>query len=395
MQKLAKFKIAIIGIYIPRHRRNMGGPMAVFSYLADSYTKFKRSCKLDNDVIQIKFISQAYLRTEPFKETEVEVVPIVKILFLLKFIRSFIKERYDIINIQGISELGGIVALIGKLMGSILVYSCHGLALIEKIQGRKVPWRLLILERIIVNLTDYVITVSNIFKKVIYTHFKNIKLDRIFVIYNGLDDDWINIGKEVPPNCYDITDKYLLFIGELSENKGFDILLQAFFKLKNKYNNLKMLVIGKDPKGKFLKILTQYSDSIINIEEVKDRNMLKNLYRCALAFVLPSRIDSFPLTVIEAMSQGVPVVVSRNVGTSEIIKPYNDGLIVKVGDVDDLVEKLEMIITNHELTSKIRENARKLATTLRWENVLFNYIKLYMYLIQQRYKTVKLGHQDY
>jgi len=386
MNELAKLKVAIVGIYLPKFRRDVGGPRAVFSYLADSYTTLKRSCKLNSDKIQIKFISQTYLNSTPFKGVEVEVVPIMRFLYLLKFIKLFIKERYNVINIQGISELGALVSLLGKLMGSIIVYSCHGLALVEKIQGREVPWRLLILERIIVNLADYVTTVSNIFKKIIHAYFKNLKLEKIFVIYNGLDDDWINMDKEIPPKCPDIADKYLLFIGELSEIKGFDILLQAFFKLKNKYNNLKLVVVGKDPKGRFLKVLTHHSDSIIYIEKVKDLATLRNLYKCALAFVLPSRIDSFPLTVIEAMSQGVPVVITSNVGTSEIIEPYKSGLVVKVGDVNDLVEKLDLIITNHELSSNIGENARKLVSTLRWEMVLLDYIKLFKYLIQSRYK---------
>jgi len=386
VKKSKELKIAVIGIYVPKYRRDVGGPGAVFSYLADSYAKLKRCCKLNNDKVQIKFISQTYLQTIPFKEVEVYVVPIMRIPYLLRFIKSFIKEKYDIINIQGISELGALVALLGKLMGSIIVYSCHGLAVLEKMQGREVPLRLLILERIIISLTDYVTTVSNLFKKVIHFYFRNIKLNKIFVIYNGLDDYWININNKTPPKCCNIADKYLLFIGELSEIKGFDILLHAFFKLRSKYNDIKLVVVGKDPKGRFLKVLTQHSDSIIYIEKVKDLTTLRNLYRCALAFVLPSRIDSLPLTVFEAMSQGVPVVITQNVGTSEIIESYKNGLVVKVGDVNDLVEKLELIITNYELSNIIRENAKKLASTLRWEIVFVNYIKLFKYLIQLRYK---------
>jgi glycosyltransferase involved in cell wall biosynthesis len=82
------------------------------------------------------------------------------------------------------------------------------------------------------------------------------------------------------------------------------------------------------------------------------------LYRKADLFVLPSFTESCPLTVIEAMASGLPVIASDVGGMSEIISNRKDGLLVRPGDSTMLARGILLILEDNKLRKKIAKLAR-------------------------------------
>src|SRR5690606_15421482 len=76
-------------------------------------------------------------------------------------------------------------------------------------------------------------------------------------------------------------------------------------------------------------------------------------------FVNPSQMESFGVSVLEAMACGKPVVVTAVGGLKEIVQDQINGLYVQVDDVHDLIEKMETLLSNEVLRKSLSSNARE------------------------------------
>jgi len=362
-------KILIVGIYSPLERYKGGGPVAVFSHLSETIAKVAPRHEID-------LVSQSYLHGGEIRldgSKTVRCVPILKIKKLLLFITMILHKKYDVINLQGISELNAIVAIVAKIRGATLLYTSHGFVLDEIRLGRKHSLRLLIEERVITKLSDHIVTVSIQFKERIHKTLRYPR-ERISVIYNGISEYWLQ--NHVVPYKNEEANRYILFVGVTSKIKGFDILLRAFNALKKRNKGLRLFVVGKKPADELLAYAGEAVSDISFLQKVPT-DALRQLYRGAVAFVLPSREDSFPLVVMEALSQGVPVVISDKVGATEIIEDGKHGMIFGSGDIDALCSCVETIIKHEDFRRKVTVEGPRLAASRSWQNVLDEYLKLF------------------
>ena len=105
-------------------------------------------------------------------------------------------------------------------------------------------------------------------------------------------------------------DKYLLVVGRITHEKGFDILIRAFLRLKTEH--LKLVIVGGvDAEKAYAERLRALADSPnILFTGALFGEPLRQLYSHARLFVLPSREEGFPLTLLEAMNYGLPIVAS-------------------------------------------------------------------------------------
>ncbi len=127
-------------------------------------------------------------------------------------------------------------------------------------------------------------------------------------------------------------DFVILNVGSMTENKGIDYLLVAFFILKQKYSNVKLIL--KDQSNLFNVYATQYLkkmkeskySNLLNEENIKDiiiisKNLkisdLNNLYNIADCYVSPYRAEGFNLTPLEAASSGTPIIVTKGGSTDD------------------------------------------------------------------------------
>ena len=82
------------------------------------------------------------------------------------------------------------------------------------------------------------------------------------------------------------------------------------------------------------------------------------LYSLASAFILPSFSESFPLTILEAMSCGVPVIASNVGGVPEIVQNEKDAILINAGDNQELAKAVSRILVNDNFVNDIKINSR-------------------------------------
>lgn len=132
-------------------------------------------------------------------------------------------------------------------------------------------------------------------------------------------------------------DFVVLFIGNDWKKKGFDPLLKALAQLEDL--PWRLLVRGTDDLGLYRSLLASLGvEDRIRFE--KSRPEVLPFYAAADLYVAPSLEDGFNLPVIEAMSCGLPVVASRHMGASELIRDGETGLILDNPQNDELLARL-------------------------------------------------------
>lgn len=127
-------------------------------------------------------------------------------------------------------------------------------------------------------------------------------------------------------------DKVILSLSRLSHVKGLDLLIQAFSLLAKKDSGFKLIIAGPDENGQKSKL-----EQLIKIEKIQDKviftgmanQAMKNeLFSIADIFALFSRYESFGIVVLESLSCGLPVCLSKNVGIANEIQSKECGVIV-------------------------------------------------------------------
>ena len=188
-----------------------------------------------------------------------------------------------------------------------------------------------------------------------------------FVIPNGLD---LTDYKHLPEkgsfkNKYPVLNgkKYILFLGRINKQKGLDILVNAFRELSKIDKDLYLVIAGPDNFG-YQKEVEKLLRGCGLLERALFTGMLtKNDKLAAFVdaeiFVLSSYFENFGMSVIEAMACGTPVVISNRVGISHDVEQNKAGLVADL-QVESLVDKIKMLITDSHLRDEISANGRRL-----------------------------------
>jgi GalNAc-alpha-(1->4)-GalNAc-alpha-(1->3)-diNAcBac-PP-undecaprenol alpha-1,4-N-acetyl-D-galactosaminyltransferase len=178
------------------------------------------------------------------------------------------------------------------------------------------------------------------------------------VIYNPIvikDDGYTD---QLPAEV-DTNKNWLVSMGRLTEQKGFDLLLQAFSKIAHKYPNWQLLILGK---GELLKELEQMRDNLgLSNEQVIFTGALKNpfaVFKKAKLFAMASRNEGFPMAHGEALACSLPVIATDcPSGPSEMVRHDVDGLLVPNQDVTALAEAIESIVSDDQKRQQLAAKA--------------------------------------
>jgi glycosyltransferase involved in cell wall biosynthesis len=154
----------------------------------------------------------------------------------------------------------------------------------------------------------------------------------------------------------------ILHIGSIETRKGQDVLIEAVKGLSKEYRDkIQVFLIGRKLNNPFFEKMQRLLKGSSNIEwlgELPHKEVAILMYRAQL-FVCSSRDEVFPLTILEAMSAGKPVIAADVGGVREMITDGVDGFIVPNGDFQSLREKIEYCIKNPAVLQKVGGNARE------------------------------------
>ena len=147
----------------------------------------------------------------------------------------------------------------------------------------------------------------------------------------------------------------VLFVtaGRLNIQKQHDVLIKAFAQLSNQYQKAQLLIAGEGPLRDQLEKQAQDSNLADRVHFLGVRSDIPDILNAADVFVLSSQWEGNPLSVMEAMAAGKPIVATTVGGVPELIDDQSTGLLVPPGDIDALAHALQYFLANPQMIEQL------------------------------------------
>ena len=219
-----------------------------------------------------------------------------------------------------------------------------------------------------------IIFISNAYKTKIIKYipecYKQEIIDKSVVIPNGIDNYFLeNIGQ---PKKLKKQTLNLVYTGRIDKNKNLDTTIKCCNKmLKNKYS-VNFTIIGSIAYKKYNKILKKYN--FINYMGQKNKEEIINIYKDMDIFVMPSKHETFGLVYAEALTQGPPVIYTKNEGFDQLFEDGEVGYAIKYNDYLKMEQRINNIVENYE---KISKNCIEKSLIFNWNDIADKYMNIY------------------
>jgi len=306
-------------------------------------------------------------------------LPIVKNLSL-KLAKDLDSSNIDILHCQGIYRLPSVWLLQRSLRKRKRILTAHALQeAIEIVKHSKCSF---LLRSFFVNLLrnmDHIIALSTTdLRSLLYL---GIPKNKITVIPNGIDTERFSKRKRFVERNERLK---ILCVARFTENKNHEPLIYALRKLRD---NL-------DVEAYFIGAITdhEYFERIVKLIErqklekyvkiglsLDDPSVIDCYLSCDL-FVLPSIRETFPLTILEALYAGLPVVASRVGDIPDIVKDETNGFLVTPNDPKQLYERCLQVLKDEKIRNEIRNRNMEIAKNYAWSRIAASTYALYQQL---------------
>lgn len=207
-----------------------------------------------------------------------------------------------------------------------------------------------------IEATDIFLAPSKFVKKTL--EYSNIPAEKILLCPYGTNFAPVSYEKTV-----NIRGKLqAIYVGNATAMKGIYYLLQAASRLQDKVH---LTVVGSyDNSDHFF---DPYFEACTFVGRVPHKSVQEYLNK-ADVFVFPSLGEGLSLAVLEAMSCGLPCIVSENSGANDAIREGENGFVVKTHSVEEITEKLLWCCDNKEKLSEMGQKATETAMEFTWES---------------------------
>lgn len=227
------------------------------------------------------------------------------------------------------------------------------------------------------------IILAKLWQKVLFLFLKS--SDKIICVSNALKEIYKDSGLSknkltaiynLPPKeektASSKNSKTILYVGKLSYGKGTDLLIDAYKIVKKKMPQAKLILAG--PKSNSIGIIPE---EVTYLGKLKHDEVL-GLYKKTSVYVSPSRWpEPLSRSTLEALSFGLPLIVSNKGGNKEVVKDKINGYLA-ILNADDLAKKILLILSGKQLQKKMGEQSLFLLNTrFNREKLLEQHIELY------------------
>jgi glycosyltransferase involved in cell wall biosynthesis len=180
---------------------------------------------------------------------------------------------------------------------------------------------------------------------------------KIAYLPNSIDTNFFKPEKQKEENL-------LLFVGRISEGKGLQVLLKA---LEHLTKSIHLVIIGPQNWNteyfqetlKMIEKMNQKRKHRVEYLGPMEHQELVEWYQIASLFILPSFGEGFPVTILEALACGTPVIATPVGGVPEVIKNNKTGILVPVGDHLQLAKAIQHLTENADIRQKMSCEGRK------------------------------------
>lgn len=223
-----------------------------------------------------------------------------------------------------------------------------------------------------------IVFLSNSYKNYVIDRYvdeneKNGILEKCIVIPNGIDDFFLS-------NIYNSKSKHspirLAFVGRIDKNKNVISIIEAMNILERRGIRTELHMMG-DMIDKEVKHIIQGKENIRHYSHSSKVQVLQ-LLRNMDIYVMPSITETFGLTYVEAMSQGVPIIYSKGQGFDGQFRDGYVGYRVESRNAADIADKIQLIISDYD---RISANCLCSCKRFSWSDISKQYENLYLSII--------------
>lgn len=178
---------------------------------------------------------------------------------------------------------------------------------------------------------------------------------------------------------YGLKEKVVLHFGRLSHEKNVDLLIKSFHLLAKKHSNVSLLIIGDGPTKKRLVKLTKklgLERAISFTGFINHQTLLScGLLNVGDIFATASTMENNPMAVLEAEMNSLPIIGVKQAGLIELVS--SNGFLVEPGNIESFADKMEEVLFDEKLTSKMGAESLKLIEPYSINNVVDKLLGFY------------------
>jgi glycosyltransferase involved in cell wall biosynthesis len=282
-------------------------------------------------------------------------------------------KRYDVIHVHSVPDFEVFASLIPRMTGSKVILDIHDIvpefyaSKFNKGRDSLVFKSLVLLEKLSIAFSNHVIVANHIWRETLLS--RSVKPEKCTVVLNYPDT---SVFRKYPRTRAD--GKFvMMYPGSLNWHQGLDVAIKAFAKIADKFPDAEFQIYGEGAEKKALLGLVQELNMLDRILflGMKPTNEIALIMANADLGVVPKRAvsfgnEAFSTKIPEFMAVGVPVLAS-----STMIDRYyfNDSQILffRSEDVDDLASKMETLINDSQLRSRLVECGDAFVRDNNWD----------------------------
>ncbi len=283
------------------------------------------------------------------------------------------EHDFDVIHAHDwLTYLAGIVAK--RISGKPLVVHVHATEFDRS--GENVNRMVYDLERTGMEHADAVVAVSNLTRNIVINRY-GIDKSRVFTVHNAVD---FSGREEKEGHKKVVKEKVITFLGRITFQKGPEYFIEAANKVLKAYPNVRFVMAGSgDMMNQMvrrvakLRIGTRFTfTGFLTGDDVN------NMYSQSDVYVMPSVSEPFGISPLEAMRMGVPVIISKQSGVSEVLK---HAIKVDFWDVDALADAMYGLLAYPTLTDTLKEEGTEEVNSLNWSDSAVNVKTIYQTIL--------------
>lgn len=274
-----------------------------------------------------------------------------KIVYATKaaIIAAAIMWRYDIIHFHTTPDRLGLLIqmpelLLAKLFKKKIVIEIHvGNQLNAHTGNQLFKW--------VLRKANLIVLLAKHWEQLFKDKYTDINVPTA-VLYNACKTQF--------PTSVQDKEKSIIMAAYFNSNKAPDLLLQAWAKIKDKYPDWKITMMGNGEVEHFKEMTHQMGlDNCVSFPGYITGKEKEDYWRKASIYCMCSYNEGFPMVVLEAWAHGIAVITTPVGGLPDVIEEGKNCLTFPFGNVEILAEKLELLIENEQLRYKLAEYSRQ------------------------------------
>jgi len=291
-----------------------------------------------------------------------------KVIFLIKIAMSIITLRPDIVHVQSLKM--GLPAVCTKLLLKMpFIVWGRGDDVYQEYFGKG------IMAHFSLKYADARIALTDDMNRAMRKLYDL----PVITIPNGIDTNRFNV--EYPGD--DSNTKTIITVARLYPVKGIKYAIIAMDSIRKVVPNSRLLIVGEgEEKEELLKLCADLNlnNQIRFIGEIPNSQIPSHL-SLADVFLLPSLSEGFPVSILEAMAAGLPIVASNIGGIPEIVIEGKNGYLANPKDPNGIADRVIRILSNDQLRKEMGNNSYTLSKKYNWDTLAEQVEEIYSKIV--------------